>query len=1120
MRCAACEANNRKGRRFCMKCGAPLPAACASCGFENDPGDQFCGGCGQSLVPRAAERDSGQEGGHARPRPTAAEGERRQLTVMFCDLVGSTALSSRLDPEELREVVHDYQVACTDIITRLGGHIAQFLGDGLLVYFGYPIAHEDDARRAVRSGLEIVEIVPTLPARRGANAGRDLEVRVGIHTGLVVVGDVGDGQRRERLALGETPNVAARLQGLAEPGTVVISGATHRLVRRLFDCRSIGIHALKGIDLPVALYRVLGEVGDRSSASEPSSPLVGRDRQIALLLERWLEATEQLGQVVLLTGEPGIGKSRLVHAVKGQLAGTPHVLFEAQASPFHQNSPMYAAAELVRGALGLHSAAAPPDTLATLERVAAELTASPAEVVPLLASLLGLPAPPYPSLPWTPQKQKEKTIEVVLAILLTRAARQPVLLIVEDLHWADSSSLELLTRLVEQAAAARVCALLTGRPEFRPPWPPRSYVSHLMLNRLPPRQVEAMLGHITADKPLPAEVSRQILAKADGVPLFVEELTKAVIESRLLAEREDRYELAGPLPSLGVPATLRDSLAARLDRLGDSRAVAQLGATLGREFSWELLAAVSPLDPSTLQHALDRLVEAELLYQRGQPPQATYVFKHALIQDEAYQSLLRSTRQQHHQRVAQVLEERFPSVGQGHPEIAAHHYTQAGLSARAIHYWQRAGENAARRSASPEAIAHFTQAIALVPALPEGQERMRQELALQIALGPVLFGSRGFAAPETGAAYARAHELCSELGDVPEVIPALWGLWGYLLVGGALQRAMEIGKELLARAERTGDSGHRLQAHHALAPTHFFLGEFNEAVRHAKEALALYDPDEHVALAFVYGGHDARACVLHFSGLSLWMLGYPDQGLGAAETAQAMAERLAQSHTTVLELMYGSLVRLLRGEAEAARRDTAAAVAVATESGLPQWRGMSQSFGGSALAALGPAEEGLAEIQQGHAAYRATGAQSGHTLILTLLADVHLRRGTWEEGLSAVNEALTTIVNTEERLCEAELHRLKGEILFARSPDDPTAAELCFHAAIEIARGQRARSWELRAATSLARLWQSQDRREEARSVLSPVLAWFTEGRDTRDLREAQAVLDALDMGSGLRRVT
>jgi predicted ATPase len=473
---------------------------------------------------------------------------------------------------------------------------------------------------------------------------------------------------------------------------------------------------------------------------------VGRERQIALLLERWQEASEQLGQVVLLTGEPGIGKSRLVEALKTQLAGMPHIVLEAYASPFHQNSPMYSVAQLVRSALGLHPEDTPSAMLATLEHTAAELAAPPSEVVPLLVSLLALPGSPYPAPTWTPQKQKERTIEVVLAILLAVATRDPVLLVVEDLHWADSSSLELFARLVDQAASTSVCALFTGRPEFRPPWPPRSHVSQLMLNRLPRRHVEAMLGHLTAGKPLPDEISRQILAKADGVPLFVEELTKTVIESGVLTDQGGRYELAGPLPSLGVPATLRDSLAARLDRLRDARAVAQLGATLGREFSWELLAAVSPLSPTTLQHALGRLVDAELLYQRGQPPQATYVFKHALIQDEAYQSLLRSTRQQHHQRIAQVLEERFPATVEAQPEIAAHHYTQAGLPAGAIRYWQRAGENAARRSASPEAIAHFTQAIAMVATLAEGHERVRQELALQIALGPVLFGSRGFSA--------------------------------------------------------------------------------------------------------------------------------------------------------------------------------------------------------------------------------------------------------------------------------------------------------------------------------------------------------------------------------------
>ncbi|MBI2467200.1 MAG: AAA family ATPase [Candidatus Rokubacteria bacterium] len=1116
MRCARCEADNRAGRRFCARCGAPLALACVSCGFENDPGDEFCGGCGQPPTPGGASAPvtrSAEVQAPSAPAPPADEGERRQLSVMFCDLVGSTALSSRLDPEEFRAAVRGYQAASAVVIARFEGHVAQYLGDGLLVYFGYPAAHEDDAQRAVLAGLGIIQAIGALPARLESERGVSLAVRVGIHTGPVVVGESGGGARRERLALGETPNIAARLQAFAEPGTVVISGATHRLVRRAFECHDLGPQRIPGLDAPIPAYRVLGESLARSPAVDtagPSSVLVGRDRQVALLVERWQDAAEDVGQVVLLTGEPGVGKSRLVQALKERVAGSSHVVLEGRCSPYYQNSPMHLVTQLLCGAVGFGPDDMPDEKLDRLENVLVELGIPSAEAVPLFTSLLALPANRYPALAWTPQRQREKTIEAVLAILWSVAGRDPMLLVVEDLQWADPSSLELLTRLVEQAAPYRVFALFTGRPEFRPPWPPRSHVSQVMLNRLPRRNVEEMVTNLTAGKPLPAGVLQQIVARTDGVPLFVEELTKTVLESGLVEEREGRYELVGPLPPLGIPSTLQDSLAARLDRLGEAKAVAQLGATIGREFSYELLAAVSPLEPERLRMALDRLVEAELLYRRGAATSATYVFKHGLIQEAAYQSLLRSVRQHYHRRIVQVLGERFPAMLDAHPELAAHHCTEAGLAAQAVPYWQRAGERAIRRSASAEAIAHLEKGIELVGTLPDTSARREQELELQISLGPVLSGSRGFAAPETVRAYERARQLCSQLGGTPRVIPALWGLWGYFATQGSFRQALEVGEELLERARQTGDPGLLLQAHHALWPVSCSMGDPAASRAHIEAGQALYDPERHPALAFVYGGHDARVCAHTWDALNLWKLGYPTRALKASQAGLRWTTQLSQPHSTAVTLVYGSLLKHLRREEQAAREVADACIALAREQGFPQWLSMAQIYGGSALAALGRMEEGLAEIREGLAAYRATGAGAERPTFLTLLAEVHWRRGAWQDGLVAVSEGLDIIAENGECAFEAELHRIRGELLLGRSPADQGEVEASFQRARGIARSQSARSWELRAATSLARLWQRQGKREDARGLLGEVYAWFTEGFDTADLKETKALLDEL----------
>jgi TOMM system kinase/cyclase fusion protein len=1034
--------------------------------------------------------------------------------VLFCDVVDSTALASQLDPEELHEVVRAYQEACAEVILRYDGHIAQYLGDGLLVYFGYPLAHEDDAQRAVHAGLGMAEALQQLNARLQPDKGIQLAVRIGIHTGLVVVGEGGGGARHEQLALGETPNIAARLQGLADPDTVVISAATYRLVHGFFACRDLGSHPLKGVSTPVPVYRVLGasSAQGRLDVAGPTglTPLVGRKQEVGLLLERWAQVKEGEGQVVLLSGEGGIGKSRLVQVVKERVSSEPPVRWECRCSPYAQNSPLYSVLDLMQRALQFHYDDAPDMKLSKLEGALAPYDVSLPEVVPLLASLLSVPlSDRYPPLTLTPERQRQKTLEAVLAVLVAVVAQQPVLFIVEDLHWADPSTLELLSLFIDQGRTARILTLLAFRPEFRPPWGFRTHLTHLTLARLPRQQAKVMVEQVVGNKTLPAAILEQVVARTDGVPLFVEELTKMVLESGLLQEREDRYELTGPLPALAIPATLHDSLMARLDRLAPVKEVAQLGATLGRAFPYALLRAVSPLDEPTLQLALARLVEAELLYQRGVPPQATYLFKHALIQDTAYQSLLKSTRQQYHQRIAQVLEARFAELVETQPELLAHHYTEAGLIEQAVGYWHKAGQKASERSAHVEAINHLTRGLEVLTMLPDTPERAHQELDVQTTLGLALMATKGWAAPEAGKAYARAYALCRQLGEIPQLFAVLKGLRVFYHLRGEFQTARELGEQCLSLAQRQHDPALLLEAHRALAPTLYCLGELASARAHLEEGMALYDPQQHRAHAFLYGEDPGVGC-RSYAAWVLWELGHPDQALQQSHEALTRARELAHPHSLAYALFYGAVLHQFRREGQAAHERAETLMVLSAEQGFALWGARGTILRGWTLALQGQGVEGIAQMRTGLAGYTTTGATLLQPYWLALLAEAYGIAGRTEEGLRALAGALAAVHRTGERFYEAELYRLKGELLLTRSADDQAAATTCFQHALAVARRQQAKSLELRAAMSLSRLWQQQGKRDAAHELLAPIYGWFTEGFDTADLKEAKALLEEL----------
>jgi class 3 adenylate cyclase/predicted ATPase len=1043
-----------------------------------------------------------------RTRPVA---ERRQLTVMFCDLVGSTELSARLDPEDMGALIRAYQDCCAEVVRQWEGHVAKYMGDGVLAYFGYPRAHEDDAERAVRAGLAVIEAV----GRIRVSSGETLAARVGIATGVVMVGDlVGEGTAQEQTVVGETPNLAARLQTLAEPGTVVISQTTRRLLGGLFELTDLGPQRLRGFAAPLAAWRVEGEgrAEGRFEARQTAglTPLVGREEEIALLLRRWRQAAEGEGQVVLLSGEPGIGKSRLVREVRARLEDEALIRLLYQCSPHHTTSPLHPVIEQLERAAGFQHDDPAETKLAKLEALLARGTNRLDEAVSLVAAMFGIPAGNRYLLPeMTPRRQKQRTLEVLVEQLEGLSADQPILLAYEDVHWIDPTTLELLGLAIERIQRLPVLAIITFRPEFSPPWAGLPHVSALALTRLGRREGTAMVGEMVGDKALPDEVAAQIVAKTDGVPLFVEELTKTVLESGLLKDAGDHWELSGPLPPLAIPSTLHDSLLARLDRLAPVKEVAQIGAAIGREFSHALLAAVADRPEAELRTALDQLVSSELVFRRGTAPDATYSFKHALVQDAAYQSLLKSKRQQLHARIVQVLEKQFAEAAEAQPELLAHHCTHAGLVEQAVDYWYKAGRKAMARSATVEALAQMTHALDLLTALPGSPDRDHKELDLQITLGAALIANKGWAAPDVGTAYARARELCTEETQVPQLLAALTGLLQHHLHWSNKHVALQIAGELLSLAERHQDVAAQAVGHRYLASGLLFNGQLLPAMMHFERALALYDPVNRTSPVSLAGA-DTRVVSLGFMALILLFQGYPDRALARSQEALAAAYELGHAFTTSQALYLTCWLHQIRGEPRVVHERSTSLIALTAEHHLPGWSASGTIFHGWVVADSGAVEAGIAELRRGLAAMEAMGTLLHTPGVLGLLAGLYIGQQNFSEALELLDEALARVDRLEERWFEADLHRLKGEALLAPSLKRATEAEPRFHQARAVARGQGARLWELRATTSLARLWRHQGRRAEARDLLAPVYGWFTEGLDTADLKDAKELLDEL----------
>ena len=1035
--------------------------------------------------------------------------ERRQVTVMFSDLVGSTALSARMDPEDLREVISAYQKCVAEAVQRFGGFVAKYMGDGVLVYFGYPQAHEDDAERAVQAGLELIQ------AMGGLKSSAPLQTRVGIATGLVVVGDlIGSGGAQEQAIVGETPNLAARLQGIAEPSTVVIAESTRKLLGNLFELEDLGARDLKGIAGPLRAWAALrpSSVESRFEALHATglTALVGREEELELLLRRWSKAKPGEGQVVLLSGEAGIGKSRLTAELLETLATEPHTRLRYFCSPQHTDSALYPVIGQMERAAGFVYDDGPRAKLDKLDAVLAQ-TSTRIEDAALFAEMLSLANDGrYPALELTPEQRRQRTLETFVSQIEALTRQKPVLMIFEDAHWTDPTTLELFGRVVDRVRSLRALLIVTFRPDFDPPWVGRAYVTFLAINRLGEREILAMIEGVIGNKALPANIRQDIIERADGIPLFVEEMTKAVLE----AESQDAVEhLAGAVPSstLAVPASLQASLMARLDRLGPAKEVAQIGAAIGREFSHSLLAAVSHKPETELGSALDRLVQSGLLFRQGVPPHATYLFKHALVQDAAYGTLLREPRRALHARIAEALESQFPEIAENQPELLARHCTEAGQIEKAVGLWGKAGQRSLQRSALVEAVEQFKRALAQIATLPSTPALRRMQIDLQIALTSPLAHVKGWAAPETKAALGRARQLIEQaeaLGEPPEdsllFFSVLYGVFAANVVAFNADVSRDLAAQFLALAEKQGTTIPFMIGYRLMGVSLVSTGDIAQGRTHLDRALALYDAAEHRPLATRFG-QDSRVAILSRRSLALWMLGYPDVALTDAGCALKDAREIGQAATLMYALGWPSMTLIFCGNYAAANALLGELAALADEKGTALWKPISMMHQGCLLVLTGKPAAAVQTITSGLAAWRSTGA-TVLPLVLLHLARAYEELGQFDDARRCIAEAMVS----QETSFEAEANRIAGEIALKSPQPDAAKAEAYFERALTVARAQQAKSWELRAAMSMARLWRAQGKRDEARDLLAPVYGWFTEGFDTRDLKEAKALLEQL----------
>jgi class 3 adenylate cyclase/predicted ATPase len=1102
MECPNCGVDSLESARFCSQCGSALALSCPSCGNSEAPGSKFCTKCGASLHHVTSGTIASPDLAPVVSRATFAE--RCHLTVMFCDLVGSTALSVHLDVEDFHELIGTYQKAVAEIVTRFGGFVSRRVGDGVLVYFGYPNANEDDPEQAVRASLAVVEGIGLLQSRER------LQVRVGIATGLMIVGDlIRSGTANDTEVLGEGPNLASRLQAMAGPNSIVIDDSTRRLIGSVFGLEDLGLKDLKGFSEPQRAWRVLGENRFRSrfeALRSAATPIVDREEELELLLRRWTQAKGGEGRVLFISGEPGIGKSRLTVALRDLLGGEPYTDLHYFCSPHHQHSALFPIINLLERAAGFGREDSPGVKLDKLKALMAETSAAMRDVA-LLAELLLLPTGGDANVERNPRRWKEEVFEALQRQFISLAQSKPVLMTFEDLHWIDPTTQELLDLFIRRIDRLPVLLVATFRPEFTVPWAGEPHVTVVNLNRLSRADSETLVRQLAANTAsLPSDLIGEIVERGDGVPLFLEEVTKTVVDA------EPQSGSTAPRPPLSVPPTLHASLIARLDRIGPiAREIAQIGATIGREFSYELTAIVAERPEQVLHDTLGHLVEAGLVFQRGESPRSNFLFKHGLLRDAAYSTLLRGPRRTLHARIAQAIEEIFPELAESQPEVVAHHRTEAGLKRPATIHWQRAGELALRRSAGSEAVKHFSSALSILEELPDATDRWQQELDIRLGLGTALITARGFRSlgPEIAKQYERAVALGRGLGDDKKLFRAMWGSWYANLIIGQTEHALGIANELVDVAKRLADPDLMLEAYHSRWANSHVMGLNSIVLADTQRGIALYDAERHHTHTYDYGGHDTGVCAYAHSAVTLWISGFPDQAAQMADAALELGHRLGHPPSLQHAAWWSATLQQLLRAPGPCRELSELTMRIGREQGSNMFF-MCPLLLGWTFFESGEAVEGLRRMGDAVAATRQSARRFYFEYELLVFAEALLKAGELDHAQQVLQENLDRITSSGNRLFEAEVHRLLGTCLGKRGGDRIAEAEKLLLQAIDTAEQQGALAFKLRAGTTLARLWRDQNRTGSAHDLLAPIYDEFKEGHDTPDLKEAKALLDEL----------
>ena len=1124
MECPRCRAENRKDRRFCAECGAPLAITCPDCGFSNEPGGKFCGGCGSALP--SAGRLAGPY--FASPQTytpkhlaqkiltsrNALEGERKQVTVLFADIKGSLELIEGDDPEKAQALFDSTTGAMMEAVHRYEGTVNKVLGDGIMALFGAPIAHEDHAVRACYAALAMQETARRNAEEMRREHGVEVQVRIGINSGEVVVRAIGNDLTMDYDAIGQTTHLASRMEQLAIPGTARITGETLRLAEGFVQVKPLGPTPVKGLKDPVEVFELTGAdlsaTRLQAAVSRGLTRFVGRQAELEAIARALAQAKDGQGQIVAVTGEPGVGKSRLFYEFAHSHRTEGWLILECGAVSYGGTTPYLPVVQLLKNYFRIEDR---DDVRSIREKVSGKLLTLDEELKPMLVPLLALLDIRVEDAAWEtldPPQRRRRTLEAIKSLLLRESRVQPVILVFEDLHWVDTETQAFLDSIGDSLPAAPMLLLVNYRPEYEHAWATRTYYTQCRIDPLRPESTEELLGTLLGEDAGIVPLKRKLTEQTGGNPFFLEESVRTLVESGVLAGEPGAYRLVGDVEAIVVPATVQGVLAARVDRLMvEDKRLLQMAAVIGKDVPYRLLAAIADEPEDDLQSGLADLRTAEFLYETRLFPDREYTFKHALTHEVVYRSILQDRRRALHRRIAEAIESVFADRLPEQVERLAHHYTEAELPDRAVDYWQQAGERAKERSANVEAVAHLTKGLELVETLDETKQRAGKELDLRISLGPALMSAKGSAAPEVGQAYLRAQELCRQVGEPSQVFTVTWGLWHHYQTSGQLETSRALADELVGLAERQSDTGFLLQAHHAAWSSHLVLSELPSCRDHAEKGIALYDVDAHRHHAALYGGHDPGVCARNHAAMALWLLGYPEQAVKRSNEAVSLAEALDHSYILIQALGWSAELHQYLGEASLAKEHAEAVIELCAEQKIaPIYLERGIVIRGWALAAEGQAEEGLAEMGRSLAALRTRGAGLRSSRFLTIFVDVCARAGQLGEGLDAVDEGLRMVKEIGEQRWEAELHRLKGQLLTVQSAKNQAEAEGCFNQAIAVARRQLAKSLELRAATSLARLWQGQGKIAEAHDLLSPVYGWFTEGFETADLKEAKALLE------------